>query len=94
MTEIRILLVDDQNLVREGLKSLIQLSSAMCVIAEADDGSDVLELLEQFQPDIMLLDIRMPKVNGLDVLRQMQAQQLTTPTLILTTFDDHDLGTL
>lgn len=91
MNKIRIVLVDDQNLVREGLSSLIQLSSTMIVVAEANDGDAAITLLGEYQPDVLLLDIRMPKMSGLDVLRQMQMHNINTPCLILTTFDDHDL---
>jgi DNA-binding NarL/FixJ family response regulator len=91
MKQIRIVLVDDQNLVREGLRSLLELNSSIAVVAEAEDGETVVALLQQWQPDILLLDIRMPKVSGLEVLRQMQQQKISTPALILTTFDDHDL---
>lgn len=91
MSKVRIVLVDDQNLVREGLGSLIQLSCNMQLVAEADDGDTVIPLLQQHQPDVLLLDIRMPKMSGLDVLRLMRQQCINTPCLILTTFDDHDL---
>lgn len=91
MNKIRVLLVDDQNLVREGLKSLIQISGTMDVVAEADDGDVVISELHQHEPDVLLLDIRMPRMSGLEVLKQMQQQRIHTPCLILTTFDDHDL---
>lgn len=91
MKKVRIVLVDDQNLVREGLSSLIQLSQTLDVVAEANDGDTVIPLLLQHHPDVLLLDIRMPRMSGLDVLRQMQQKKISTPCLILTTFDDHDL---
>lgn len=88
---VKILLIDDQNLVREGIKSLLQLKPGLDVVAEADDGSEALALALTYQPDVMLLDIRMPKVTGLDVLKQLKAANIQLPVLILTTFDDHDL---
>jgi DNA-binding NarL/FixJ family response regulator len=88
---IKILLVDDQNLVREGIKALLQLTPQMSVIAEACDGDEALTALEQYSPDIMLLDLRMPKRDGLSVLEAMQQKNINVPTLILTTFDEHDL---
>lgn len=91
MTHIKILLVDDQNLIREGIKSLVQLRPDMHVVAEADDGTEVTSLIAKHQPDVLLLDLQMPGVNGQDVLRQMQDRNINTPVLILTTFDNHNL---
>ena len=91
MTHIKILLVDDQNLIREGIKSLVQLRPDMHVVAEADDGTEVISLIGRHHPDVLLLDLQMPGVNGQDVLRQMQNRNISTPTLILTTFDNHNL---
>jgi DNA-binding NarL/FixJ family response regulator len=88
---IQLLLVDDQNLVKMGLCSLLQLSGHIEVVAQLDDGIGVIEAIEENQPDIMLLDIRMPNMNGLEVLAAMQEQSIVLPTLILTTFDEHDL---
>lgn len=91
MTHIKILLVDDQNLIREGIKSLVQLRPDMHVVAEADDGTEVISLIAKHQPDVLLLDLQMPGVNGQDVLRQIQDRNINTPVLILTTFDNHNL---
>ncbi|GAA0373217.1 response regulator transcription factor [Bowmanella denitrificans] len=88
---VRIVLIDDQNLVREGIKSLLQLKPGLNVVAEADDGSAAETLVRQHQPDVLLLDIRMPRVTGLDVLQQFKSAGIHVPVLILTTFDDHDL---
>ncbi len=84
-------MIDDQNLVREGIKSLLQLKPGLNVVAEADDGSAAETLVRQHQPDVLLLDIRMPRVTGLDVLQQFKSAGIHVPVLILTTFDDHDL---
>lgn len=88
---IKLLLVDDQNLVKMGICSLLQISGKIEVVAQLEDGTGVIAAIEQFQPDIMLLDIRMPIMNGLDVLAAMTEQEVNVPTLILTTFDEHDL---
>jgi len=87
----RILLVDDQTLVRQGIASLLRLSPQFEVIKELEDGTDVLATIDSLKPDIVLLDIRMPKLSGLGVLSQMKTQGLDTPCLILTTFDEHEL---
>jgi len=88
---IKVLLVDDQNLVREGIKSLLELKPHINVIAEASDGKQALATLQTHSPDVILLDIRMPVMNGLTVLAKMKEMNLVIPTLILTTFDEHEL---
>jgi DNA-binding NarL/FixJ family response regulator len=88
---IRLLLVDDQNLVRIGLCSLLEISGNINVVAQLDDGVGVVDAIKEYKPDVMLLDIRMPKMNGIEVLAEMNAQDIQLPTIILTTFDEHDL---
>ena len=88
---IKVLLVDDHNLVKMGICSLLELSGNIDVVAQLDDGTGVLAAIEKSHPDIMLLDIRMPNMNGLEVLSAMSEQGVSLPTLILTTFDEHDL---
>ncbi|WP_416306174.1 response regulator [Neptunicella sp. SCSIO 80796] len=86
---IKLLLVDDQQLLREGLKSLLKLSEQLEVVGEASDGTQVIDAIATCRPDVVLLDISMPKMDGIAVLKQMRQQQIAVPTLILTTFDDH-----
>jgi DNA-binding NarL/FixJ family response regulator len=88
---IKLLLVDDQNLVKMGICSLLELSGKIDVVAQLEDGTGVLAAIEEHQPDIMLLDIRMPKMDGLEVLAAMEEQKVVLPTLILTVFDEHEL---
>ena len=88
---LRVMLVDDQMLIRQGIKSLLQLSGQVEVVAEAPDGSTVVELVQLHQPDVILLDLSMPKVDGVATLELLKQQQLKTPVLILTTFEEHDL---
>lgn len=80
---IRVCLVEDQTLVREGLRALLRLTSDIEVVGEASDGVEALEVIEREKPDAVLLDLRMPKLDGLGVLKQIRI-----PALILTTFDD------
>ena len=91
MSKIKILLVDDQMLVREGIKSLLKLSDEVEVVEEASDGSEVLEKIQNAQPDVILLDISMPQVDGIKTLRLLRERGIITPCIILTTFDDHQL---
>jgi DNA-binding NarL/FixJ family response regulator len=88
---IKVMLVDDQNLVRKGVRSLLELSAEIEVVAEAPDGQEAIRMIPEVQPDVVLLDMRMPGLNGVDVLRKLGEQEQLPPTIILTTFDDHDL---
>jgi DNA-binding NarL/FixJ family response regulator len=85
---IKVLLVDDQTLVRQGIRSLLDLSDTVRVIAELSDGSCVLPALEQQQFDVVLLDIQMPNMDGLQVLEAMRQHDIETPVIVLTTFND------
>lgn len=88
---IKTLLVDDQTLVRQGIKSLLELSDAVEVVGEASDGTEVISAIMQYHPDVILLDIRMPKMNGIETLQDLARRANRIPVIILTTFDDHDL---
>lgn len=85
---IRVALVEDQTIVRQGLKSLLALNDDIEVAAEASDGDEAIEVIEREKPDVILLDLRMPKKNGLEVLQALRERGTMRPTLILTTFDD------
>lgn len=87
---IRVALVDDQTLVRQGIRGLLELSDAVEVVAEAEDGDQVLALVAQTQPDVLLMDMRMPRMNGAEATAKLVAAGYTTPVIILTTFDDHE----
>ncbi len=88
---IKVLLVDDQMLVREGIKSLLKLSENIEVVAEACDGSEVADKLSAQAIDIILLDLSMPKVDGIATLKLLRSVENAPPVIILTTFDDHQL---
>jgi DNA-binding NarL/FixJ family response regulator len=88
---IKVMLVDDQNLVRKGVRSLLELSEEIEVIAEAADGAEAIRTIPENQPDVVLLDMRMPGLSGLDVLKELSKADKLPPTIILTTFDDHEL---
>jgi DNA-binding NarL/FixJ family response regulator len=86
---IRLIVIDDQTLVRQGIISLLQLDPDIEVVAQAGDGSEVVTLVQQYQPDLLLMDIRMPQVSGIEALQLLQQAGLRVPVLMLTTFDDH-----
>ena len=85
---IRICLVEDQTIVREGLRALLALSGDIEVVAEAADGAEAIEVVERENPDVILLDLRMPKLDGVGLLRTLRERGSLRPALILTTFDD------
>ncbi|MHB8911060.1 MAG: response regulator [Lysobacter sp.] len=88
---IRVLLVDDQNLVRQGVRALLSLAEGIEVIGEASDGRQALEVIPQLNPDVVLMDMRMPVMSGLEALQALARTQSLPPTIILTTFDDDQL---
>ncbi len=85
---IRVVLVDDQTLLREGVRKLLELTDDIAVIAEAADGDDAIDMIPRLAPDVVLLDVRMPRRSGLYVLRILREGQRLPPTILLTTFDD------
>ena len=88
---IRILLVENEELVRQGLRRLLELDQELAVIGEARDGEEALQLIGEIHPDVVLLDIRMPKLDGVGVLRELRKKrEAIPPCLVLTTFDDPD----
>ncbi|HET6532004.1 MAG TPA: response regulator transcription factor [Actinoplanes sp.] len=88
---IRICLADDQTLVRQGIRSLLELAHGIQVIAEADDGAATVAAIEADRPDVVLLDLRMPGHDGIWALRTLRDRGITVPVLVLTTFDDDEL---
>ena len=88
---IKVFLVDDQTLVRQGVRSLLELADDIEVIGEAPDGETAIARIPEAQPDLVLLDMRMPGLSGLDVLEHLGKSQQMPPTIILTTFDDDNL---
>ena len=88
---IRVCLVDDQTLVRQGVRSLLDLSADIRVVAEASDRRQALELIAQHQPDVVLMDLRMPGMNGIEAMQALASGPGLPPTIILTTFNDDEL---
>ncbi len=88
---IKVMLVDDQNLVRKGVRSLLELSEEIEVIAEAPDGEEAIRTIPEVGPDVVLLDMRMPGKSGIDVLQALSNEGTLPPTIILTTFDDDEM---
>lgn len=87
---IRILLADDQTLLREGIRGLLDLTDDLRVVGEAADGDEAVRLARELSPDVLLLDVRMPKKTGVEVLRALASPGPVPPALLLTTFDDDE----
>ncbi|GAA1194337.1 response regulator [Prauserella alba] len=88
---IGVCVVDDQTLVRQGIRSLLGLADDVTVVAEACDGDEALDVLSREPPDVLLLDLRMPRRDGIATLEAMRRQGFDIPALVLTTFDDDEL---
>jgi DNA-binding NarL/FixJ family response regulator len=88
---IKVAIIDDQNLVRSGIESLLSLSDKVTVVAQGDDGERAVDLAQEYQPDVFLMDIRMPRMNGIEAIKCLRIAGFETPVIILTTFDDHEL---
>ena len=87
---IRVLLVDDEELVRSGLRLILSTEPDLDVVAEAADGEQALALAERHQPDVVMLDIRMPGLDGIEVARRLAASGSPARVVVLTTFDNDD----
>lgn len=88
MEPIRVMIADDHSLIREGLRQLLEFDGSIKVVGEASNGEECLNKLEEFNPEVLLLDINMPEKNGIDVLKQMKADQSQIRVLILTVHNE------
>jgi len=87
---IRVLIVDDQELVRAGLRGILRPEFGFDVVGECADGSEVIPAVDSLSPDIVLMDVRMPVVDGIRATRELCASGAGPPVLALTTFDDDE----
>ena len=88
MSRLRVLLADDHTLVRAGIRSLLETIEGLEVVAESEDGRDALDLISRTMPDLALLDIGMPGLNGIEIARQSAKVSPQTRIVILSTHDD------
>src|ERR1051326_3589862 len=87
-SKIRIVVADDHPIFRDGLCKLLALEEDFEVVAQASDGREVLDVLQQYEPDILLLDLKMPGLDGLGTLQKLQAARNKTRVIVLTASDD------
>jgi DNA-binding NarL/FixJ family response regulator len=90
LTMIRILLVDDQTLVRQGFKVLLEAQADLQILGEAENGQAAIAQVEALQPDVVLMDVRMPGMDGVAATQQITQRFPATKILVLSTFDDDD----
>ncbi|MDX1544149.1 MAG: response regulator transcription factor [Christiangramia sp.] len=90
MDNIRIVLADDHVLVRDGIKSLLEEQPDMEVVAEASDGKEAIEILEKDLPDLLIVDIRMPEMNGIEVVKKIRDNKWDVKTLVLSMHDSEE----
>ena len=81
---VNVMITDDHSMIREGLKQLLELEGDFKVVAEAADGVECINKLEEITPDVLLLDINMPNMNGLEVLQKMKEKRIKVKVLVLT----------
>ncbi|MFE8701686.1 response regulator [Cytobacillus sp. FJAT-54145] len=89
----KIVIIDDHQLFREGVKRILDFERSFEVVAEGDDGSVALDLVEEHQPDVIIMDINMPKINGVEATRQLVDKYPDTRVIILSIHDDENYVT-
>jgi two-component system, NarL family, response regulator len=91
-SKIRVLIVDDHMVVRVGLRTILEHETDMEVVGEAADGPQAMAAYQQHRPDVVLLDLRMPDVNGADLIKQLRAHDPEAKVIVLTSYDaDEDI---
>ncbi|TKH41377.1 DNA-binding response regulator [Paenibacillus terrae] len=89
--KFKILIVDDHWVVREGLKLVLETNDSYEVVGEAEEGETALTLIEELHPDVILMDLYMPQMSGLETMKALKERQNETPVIILTTYNENDL---
>ena len=92
MEPIRVLIVEDHNVVRQGLAALLNVVDGLTVVGEAADGLDAIDAFHKHQPDVMLIDLRMPRMGGVEVIQRIRSETPQARFIVLTTYDgDEDI---
>lgn len=89
-TPVRVLLVDDQELIRAGLRGILRVSHGFEIVGELGDGAEVVDACARLEPDAVVMDVRMPGVDGVEATRRLAGVPGAPPVLVLTTFEDEE----
>jgi two-component system response regulator DegU len=89
----KIVIIDDHQLFREGVKRILEFEKSFQVVAEGEDGCEALRLVEEFQPDVVIMDINMPQKNGIEATRELVEKYPNTKIIILSIHDDENYVT-
>ncbi len=89
-TPVRVLIADDHLVVREGLRAILETASGLMLVGEAADGAEAVRLAGELSPDVVLMDLRMPGVDGIEAIRRIKARHPAIEIVILTTYDDDE----
>jgi len=87
---MKVIICDDQAIIRDGLEMLLNLERDIEVVGQAQDGAEAVELVERLMPDLVLMDLKMPGMNGIEATRQIRTRHPEVKVLILTTYDDDE----
>jgi DNA-binding NarL/FixJ family response regulator len=87
---MKVIICDDQALIRDGLEMLLKLEKSIQVVGQAQDGAEAVELVAQHEPDLVLMDLKMPGMNGIEATRRIRARHPAVKVLVLTTYDDDE----
>ncbi|GAE89711.1 response regulator [Acetivibrio straminisolvens] len=90
MDKIQVVIADDHAMVREGLKQILELEKDIVVVAQASNGEEAVKLTKEYQPDVILMDINMPGMNGLQAIEKMKAENLAAKIIVLTIHEDKE----
>ena len=90
MQEIKVLIVDDHPVFRDGLRNLLATAKGLRVVGEAEDGAEALEAVESLQPDVVVMDINIPVLNGMQATRQIKSAHSEVNVIMLTAYDDDE----
>ncbi|OKP90454.1 DNA-binding response regulator [Paenibacillus helianthi] len=91
MSTLKVLIVDDHQLVRDGLKLIVETNERFVIIGEAENGQVALRLIEELKPDVILLDLNMPVMSGMETMAALSNKQCEIPVIILTTYNEDEL---
>jgi len=90
MDKIRVLIADDHTMVRQGIKQILELENDMTVIAQAPNGEEAIKLAKECNPDVILMDINMPGMNGLQAIKEIKEDNIPSKVIVLTIHDDRE----